>query len=151
MPADSLTIFEIAQQVARRHGVAELAEQMGKNVGTLYNKLNPADDNRHELTLRDVIQITTITNDNRIVEKLAAMRGLATFHVPTFRSYSDVDLLEALTGLAIENGHFQQAIGEGLADRRFSRAEWERVRAEALRLVGAVMETVSRLETMIDD
>lgn len=155
-PAD---VYEAAQLVCREYrepgaslaGVPLVAAKMGLPAGTLYNKLNPHESSHHKLTVQDLIQATVITRDLRVLKALAQTLGCACFELPNLAHVPDQALLELLTKVGAEQGEFFRAIHDGLADRRFTRREYTRVRREGFEAIAAIVEATARIEGLIDD
>lgn len=61
---------EACRTFAAKHNMTQLAAQLGMNVQTLRNKLNP--DQPHQLTALEICSLTDITEDPTIVDGLLA-------------------------------------------------------------------------------
>lgn len=61
---------EACRAFALKHNMAKLAEQVGMNVQTLRNKLNP--DQPHQLTAPEILSLTDVTEDPTLVDGLLA-------------------------------------------------------------------------------
>ena len=142
--------FEAFRVVAYTHGVERLANRLGMNRGTLYNKCDADVESHHQPTLRDVIAVTRESGDMRVLDSLNRLFNRASFDV-TPGPVSDQALLELLCVVASEKGQMHRALMDGLADAKFSDADYRLVRAEAFDLISAVMAFVQRLEGLVDD
>ncbi len=151
-------VFEAARRVAYEYrdsdtgetGVPALAAKLGMPPGTLYNKLNLHESAHHKLTLSDVVQMTAATRDLRTLKALNHTFGCVCFEVPNLAHVSDEALLELVLKVGMQQGEFFRAIEDGLSDRKFSRAEYERIRQEGLDAIGAIVEATARVEGLID-
>jgi hypothetical protein len=143
--------FEAFREVCYAFGIPELARELGMRAGTLYNKADADPDSHNQPTLRDVVLVTRLTDDYRVLDALEEMFGRAAFDVGHMDQKSDQALLDLLTRLGKETGDFHGALNRALADRRFTRDEFNQVRAEAFHMVSALMTLVGRLEGIVDD
>lgn len=145
-------VFEAFRQAVLLSGdVPALAARMGLRPGTLYNKAEAGDDTHNQPTLRDVVLVTEITGDLRVVEALAATFGLACFDTQARARTTDEELLTLLADMGAEHGEFHAALAEGLRQRRFAPEQLGRIRAEAMDVVAALMTLLQRLEDYVDD
>lgn len=144
-------VFEAFRQMVMLSGdVPGLASRMGYRTGTLYNKADAGDETHNQPTLRDVVLATEITGDLRVVEALARTFGRATFDAARFASTSDEDLLTLVSDMGREVGEFHGALGEALRAQRFSAEALQRLNAEGLDIVSALMTLLQRLEGYVD-
>jgi len=144
-------VFEAFRQAVMLTGdVPALAGRMGLRPGTLYNKAEAGDDTHNQPTLRDVVLVTEITGDTRVVEALAGTFGLATFDTSNTAAATDEELLTLLASVGAENGEFCTALTTGLRSQRFSPEQLAHIRGEALDVVAALMTLVHRLEGYLD-
>lgn len=141
--------FEAFRLVAYAYDVKRLADRLGMNRGTLYNKCDADVDSHHQPTLRDVIAITRETQDMRILESLNRLFDRASIDMRP-GPVSDEALLELLLRVSSEKGQMAQALRSGLADKQFCHADYMAVRAEAFDLINAVLDFVQRLEGLVD-
>ena len=143
---------EAFRVVVHEYGVKDMAAELMCKLGTLYNKCDADEEGRHQPTLRDVVNVTRISGDPRILESLNRMFGRCCFDASTEGvSYSDAAILELLCQVSSEKGHLFQALRDGLSDGRWSRDDMAAVRAEAFDLFRAVQVLMVRLEGLIDD
>ena len=148
----ALDVFEAFHQAVILSGdVPGLAARMGVRPGTLYNKAEAGDDSHNQPTLRDVVLVTEITGDMRVVQALAATFGLATFDTTAQAQATDEELLTLLADMGAETGQFHAALAEGLRKQRFSLAQMAHIRREAMDVVAALMTVLPRLEDYVDD
>lgn len=143
--------YEAFRRVCYEYGVQSLANQLGMKVGTLYNKADADSESHNQPTLRDLMLVTRLTGDTRVLDALDEMFGRAAFDVDQHREASDDALLEILCRLGTEHGELHAAIGAALKDHKFTVAELQRVRGEAFDVVSALMTLVVRLEGLIDE
>lgn len=142
--------YEAFRQLVYLFGVEDLARLMGYKTGTLYNKADADAESHHQPTLRDVVLATELTGDYRVLDSLDEMFGRAAYDVRYMGNTSDEALLELLAKLGKEHGEFHAALHKALIDRKFTRDEFNHIRAEAFDTVSALMTVVSRLEGLID-
>lgn len=148
---DPCNPFEAFRAVVYAAGVEKLAGRMGVPAGTLYNKANLHDESHHKPTLRDVVLVSQLTHDHRVLHALAHTLGEVCFAVPDLSGVSDTALLEAVTRIGIEGGEFHAALARGLDDGQFTRREYQRLRLEALEWMGAIAEAVARVEGLVHE
>lgn len=156
-PALRSDVFEVAQAIARdyvdrstgREGVQALAGKMGAPAGTLYNKLNPHESSHHKLTLQDVIQMTAITGDLRLLKALANTLGCVCFPVPNLHNVSDEALLELINSVGAEGGDFYRAVNVALGRKRPEPRDICRIHKEGLEFIGAIAEAMARTEGLL--
>lgn len=149
--AKAADVFEAFRQAVMLSGdVPALAARMGYRPGTLYNKADAGDDTHNQPTLRDVVLVTEITGDMRIVDALAGTFGRATFDTTAHTQASDEELLTLLADMGAETGEFHAALAKGLRERRFTPQVLGAIRGEALDIVAALMTLLHRLEDYVD-
>lgn len=141
---------EAFRQVVYAYGVKQMAAALLMNEGTLHNKCNADEDSHHKPTLKDVMHVTRVSGDTRILESLDRMFGRAGYDVAP-GEVSDMALLELLAKVASEHGAMNRALIDGLQDKAFSQAELQAVRAEAFDVINAVLCFVQRLEGLVDE
>lgn len=144
----SLDIAEAAHQVTQDYGVSELAALMAMPQSTLYNKANPNDMNA-QLTAAEVVVITSLTRDYRLIEALCRSVGGAFFMVPKLDHVADAELLSLFGKIAIEEGHMHQSIAKAFEDGRLRKDEFKMISVDLNHLHSAVAELGARLEGMI--
>ena len=142
--------FDAFRAVATAYGVKDLAERLSMKPGTLWNKVDADVESHHQPTLRDVIAVTRETRDMRILDSLNRLFDRAAYDV-TPGAASDAALLELLCNVGSDSGELHAAVARALKDGRFSVAELQCVRTEALDLVSAVLAFVQRLEGLVDE
>lgn len=71
-----MDVLDAAYKTAQNHrgGVADLAERMRINAGTLQHKLNP-NNSTHHLTLREAVQLQAVSGDVAILRAMAQQLG----------------------------------------------------------------------------
>lgn len=144
-------VFQAFRELVYLQGVERLAPLMGYRPGTLYNKADASDDSHNQPTLRDVLLVTQITGDMRVLEALCETFGRAAYDCASHENTSDEALLELLANLGAESGDFHRELAVGLKDRRFTEEQLRRIRGEAFDLVSALMTLVHRLEGYVDE
>lgn len=148
---DHANPFEAFRQLVYLHDVKNLAAHLGMKLGTLYNKADADVHSHNQPTLRDVVALTQLTGDFRVLDALNEMFGRAAFDVSPHVQVSDSALLELLTTLGIENGDFHKALHDALVDGKFSKAELQAIRGAAFDMVSALMTAVHRAEGLLDE
>jgi hypothetical protein len=143
--------FEAFRQLVYTFGAIDLAQQMGVNPGTLYNKADADADTHHQPTLRDVMLATRLTGDMRVLDAMNESFGRAAFDVKPLAHVSDEALLELFLTLGKEVGEFHSAARAALMERNFNAQSLNSIRAEAFDLVSALMTLVTRLEGLLDE
>jgi hypothetical protein len=144
-------VFQAFREVVYMAGVERLAPLMGYRPGTLYNKADASDDSHNQPTLRDVLLVTQITGDMRVLDALCETFGRAAYDCASHEGTSDDALLELLANLGAESGEFHRELASGLKERRFTEAQLRRIRGEAFDVVSALMTLVHRLEGYVDE
>jgi hypothetical protein len=150
-PPRPLSPFEAFKHLVYLYGVEWLASRLGYKVGTLYNKADADADSHHQPTLRDVVLTTELTGDMAVLDSLEAMFGRVAMDVAGMADVSDDSLLELIAKHAKENGEFYGAVHAGMQAKRFTRDQYNRIRAEAFEVVSAVMTLTRRAEGLIDE
>lgn len=152
-------IYEAAYRVAHdyvdagdstKRGVPALAAKTGVPVGTLYNKLNYNESTHHKLTLADVVLISVITGDARILRAFACTLGQVCFPLPKLQHVCDAALLELIIKIGAEGGDFYREINRGLSGKAFTKAQYQKVLKEGHEFIAAIAEAMARLEGLID-
>ncbi|AMP13694.1 phage regulatory CII family protein [Collimonas pratensis] len=128
-----------------------MAAKIGMPAGTLYNKSNLNDSSLHKPSLAEAVLVQVISSDTRIVEAMAHVLGGLFVRIPTIDAVSDAALLEMITEIHVQSGRYHAEIKEALADGKFSRDEHVRIYKQALKFIRAVLESVQRIEGMVDE
>lgn len=146
-------VFDAFNRVVHDYkpGVAKLASRMAMSPGVLYNKANNNESAHHKPTLGDAVLASLATGDHRILHAFAATVGEVCFPLPDYSAVSDAALLELINRIGSEGGDFYRAINDGMGDRSYSRADHDRVKAEAHEFITAICEALARLEGLIDE
>lgn len=139
---------QAAHDVVSDYGVANLAALLGMPVSTLYNKANPNDTNA-QFTAPEVVQITAITRDKRMIQAQCRGAGGSFYSLPQLDHVADAALLEICSRIAIEEGHMHQEITKAFADGKLARQEYERIHKEISDLHGVIAELDARLAGMV--
>lgn len=155
MPAktevDHANPFEAFRRLVYLHDVPRLAPQLGMKAGTLYNKADADTDSHNQPTLRDVVALTRLTGDTRVLDALNEMFGRAAFDAVPQADASDEALLELITRMGSESGQFHAAVRHALVSKKFTVSDLQSIRAEAFDLVSALMTLVVRVEGLLDE
>lgn len=143
-------VFDAFRLAVLAQDVPELAGRMGTTPGTLYNKAEANDESHNKPTLRDVVLLTEITGDMRVIEALADTFGHALFDV-SGDTTTDEELLTLLADMGAEHGEFHRALATGLRARRFTPDAYRAIRSAALDTVAALMTLTHRLQFYVDE
>lgn len=143
--------FQAFRDVCYLYGVDDLADALGMKRGTLYNKADADVDSHNQPTLRDVINVTRVTLDHRVLESLDRMFDRAGFDVKPLSVCSDEALLELLCNVGKEKGELCTAVHRALKAERFTPEHLQRIRAEAFDVVAELMAFLQRLEGLVDE
>lgn len=147
----AVNVFEAFRQLVYLQGVDKLAPLMGMRPGTLYAKADASDESHNQPSLRDVVMLTQITGDMRVLDALNETFNRAAFDCSEAANTSDADLLQLLADMGAESGEFHRALAEGLGEKRFTRKRLDVIRAEGLDIVAALMTLLQRLEAYVDE
>ena len=143
-------IDKAIQDVARNfEGQARgLAKSMGlKSPGAFSNKVNPF----HEscINIRDLIRMTEVTQDLRIIKALAEHFDLVTLPVPQVEdSVSDMELLQAWAEWEVQRGEIVDLIKKALEDGKVVHNELRQIEKEIVEDFEKAMQLLSRLEQL---
>ncbi|TCS35817.1 phage regulatory protein CII [Paucimonas lemoignei] len=144
-------VHEAFRAVVYDYGVPEMAAVLGMPVGTLYNKCNLNETTIHKPNLGESVLVSVVSGDHRIAEALSQTLGGLHLRLPKLEGVSDAALLEMVAEIHIRAGHFHFEIKEALKDGKFSREEHAEIKKKALQFITAVLETVKRIEGMVDE
>ncbi|MDP1886630.1 phage regulatory CII family protein [Polaromonas sp.] len=136
--------------VVHGYGVEAMANALLMVEGTLHNKCNADEDSHHKPTMQDVVNVTRVSGDHRILESLDRMFNRAGYDLNA-GPVSDEALLELLCRVNSESGAMHHALHKGLAQDDFSLNDLYLVRSEAFDLINAVLNFVQRLEGLVDE
>jgi len=139
-----------AQQLVQGFGTRPLAALMQIGESTLYNKANP-NDLGAQLTGPEIIQITLLARDTQVIEAMCRAVHGAFYTLPTFTGIADEHLLEMFARMSRGESELQTAIVEAFADRKITRAEFERIERFGTDLHGIVAEIVARIGAMVSE
>lgn len=137
------------REVCRSYGIKEMAAQLLMAEGVLQNKCHTDEDSHHKPTMADVVNVTRISGDTRILESLDRMFGRAGYElVPG--PVDDAALMELLCRIGTEKGAMYAALQRGLKDKRFCIDNFREVKGEAYDVISAVLDFIQRLEGLVD-
>lgn len=149
-PACPIDVHEAFRAVVHDYDVAKMAAKLGMPAGTLYNKANLNESSAHKPSLGDAVLVQVISGDTRIVEAIAHTLGGVFVKLPRVQAISDTALLEMVADISIKNGQFHGELKAALEDGKFSRDEHFAIHQRALTYITSILETVSRIEGMVD-
>jgi len=147
-----MDVFEAAYRVAhdfRPDGAVGLARRLGKNPGTLLNKLNPHQETHH-LTLGEAVAMSIAAGDVRIAQAFAWEVGGVFVRLPQPAGASDLELLTLMLQRDVSGGRFAQMVEQCLEDGRISARDWQAIRDAGVTYVSAFMALMQRFEGMSD-
>lgn len=150
-PASPTDVHEAFRSVVHDYDVAQMAAKLGMPAGTLYNKANLNESSAHKPSLGDAVLVQVIASDTRIVEAMAHTLGGVFVRLPTVQAISDVALLEMVADISIMNGRFHGELKAALEDGKFTKDEHLAIHQRALTYIASILETVNRIEGMVDE
>lgn len=142
-------VYAWVDPITRDHGVEAVAARMGMPAGTLYNKLNLHEENYNKLSVRDLIQICTITGAVAIVQSFCRSFGCVCFPVPNLSGVTDEALLELITNIGAEGGDFYRAVNAALARKHCAAKDIAIVHKEGMEFIGAIAEAMERTKGLL--
>ncbi len=146
---NKVNVQESLRSVAYSHGIDRLANVMGLQQGTLYNKLNPNDSSaHHKIALSEFIQIMVTTGKFDPLERLCALMGGAFFPLPNFEDLSDSALLDIVNKVHIHGGQAHKAMHTALDDGMVTMEEAKVCDEAFLKWLSAILELRSRFNGM---
>lgn len=137
------------REVVRTYGVKEMAAQLLMTEGVLQNKCHTDEDSHHKPTMADVVNVTRVSGDTRILESLDRMFGRAGYEIVP-GPVDDSALMELLCRIGTEKGAMYAALQKGLHDKRFCLDDYRAVKGEAYDVISAVLDFIQRLEGLVD-
>ena len=142
---DAMDPVDAAFQIAQSHpgGVANLAQRMGMNAGTLQNKLNP-NNTTHHLTLKEAVALQVVANNAAILQAMAAQLGFACSRATPDQAGGDpVEMFMHLQG---EFAELVRAAAEPLKrGDAVTRTEIRRIEYQANEAIAAIGHLVATL------
>jgi hypothetical protein len=107
-------------------GLPALARRMGVHEQVLRNKVCPTTDS-HKLNLREAVAMMDLSNDDRILEVLAELRGytLSRKELPDAAS-----IVEAVLSTNTEQGDVSRAIRDAISDGKITEQERSAITAQ---------------------
>lgn len=132
------------------YGVEKLAAMMNMSRGTLYNKCNCNDNenNHNKPTGAELVLVTLLTGDKRIVQAFSRTVGGVYYEFPDFSSLTTDALMVHILKIAHENGDFHRAIERATALDGISRQEYAAIEKEGHELIAAILESLVRMKEM---
>lgn len=138
-------IQEAFYNVVRDYGVAKLAQELGMPVGTLYNKANI--NSCHRPTLAEIIAITNISDDKRIVKAFARAVGGVCYSWPDTSDLSVDALLLRIIKTQAKGADFYKAVHAALeSDNKISQKEYVAIEHYAFGWIEELLETMAFIE-----
>jgi len=143
-------VHEAFRAICHDYDVAKMASLLSTPAGTLYNKCNLNESSPHKATLADAMLVQIIASDHRLVEAMAFTLGGAFVKLPKPAVISDQALLDMVCEISIESGRFHGELRDALADGKFTAAEHDAIHQRALVYIQKILESVGRIQGMVD-
>ncbi|MCW5625962.1 MAG: phage regulatory CII family protein [Burkholderiales bacterium] len=150
-PEALVDVFEAFRALVHEAGVPALAARMGMPPGVLYNKANPNESTHHTPTLRDVVLVSTLTQDHRVLHALAHTLDHVAIPVPDLVHVADDALLDLVAKTHDEQGQFFALMRLALGDGAVTQGELRHLRRESMEWIAAIVELVARLEGLVGE
>lgn len=144
----SSTVFDAAYRLAHEFpagGAMGLARVLGQHPGVFLNKINPAQE-RHRLSLNDVVAMSVASGDARIVQALCWVMGGFFVARPSSSGSSDLELLTLWLQKKQKDGVFAGVVERCYADGDISEADWQEIRAAGMLFMGSFLDLLYRFE-----
>jgi len=119
-----------------RGGLTALAAMMATNYDTLQKKISVANATHH-LTLKEFEEVATITDDARVDEAYARMRGKVIFKPRPVPATNDA--LKALGYMLAAEGAFVGSLHDGVEDNVWEPAEVEKLEHHGMKVICEVL------------
>ncbi len=129
-------VMAAAYELGHQHNISEIARQIGKSPVVMANKLNP-DCDSHHLTLGEAVAITELTDDNKILNAWAQLRGKLLVDMPE-GAVNDEDLADQVMMVQAVFGQMMRVIHDARKDGvidRIEQADIEQIGTEAAQMV----------------
>lgn len=140
-----------AASITDDHNISQLAKLMGKNEKTLAAKLNNDHEyDGHHLHLAEVIAITELTNDERILKAWATSRGKALVALPT-AGITDDELSDLLLSVQESVGMLSGAIKQSRVTGVIQEADYARVNKATLISIELLLQLDAEIKAMVRD
>lgn len=133
-------------------GPEKLAAMMSMKLGTLYNKANCNDNeqNHNKPTGQELMLVTLLTGDKRIVQAFSRTVGGVYIDLPDLSQLTTDALMAHILKIAHENGDFHRAIERATEKDGISKAEYAVIHREGHELIAAILECLVRMKEMSD-
>ncbi|WP_176314826.1 phage regulatory CII family protein [Burkholderia vietnamiensis] len=147
-----MNILDAAHSVALDYpgGCESLAPRLGMSAQVLRNKVN-TNNETHHLTLKNAVDMTEKTDDDRILETWARERGYALVKIPSPENCSDGEIVELMAKTWETNGEIGKEIIRTFEDNRVERHEVVRIQERTWKHFQVLLGLVSRIEGMAED
>ena len=146
---DTMDPVDAAFQIAQSHpgGVANLAQRMGMNAGTLQNKLNP-NNTTHHLTLKEAVMLQVAANNAAILQAMAAQLGFTCSRATPDQAGGDP--VEMFMRLQSEFAELVRAAADALqGNGAVNRNELRRIEYQANEAIAAIGHLVATLRARL--
>ncbi|WNO60420.1 phage regulatory CII family protein [Rheinheimera sp. MMS21-TC3] len=140
-----------AASITDDHNISALAKLMGKNEKTLAAKLNNDHEyDNHHLHFVEVIALTELTDDERILKAWATSRGKALINLPT-SNLTDDELSDLLLSVQESVGVLSGAIRASRANGVISESAYAGVNKATLVSIELLLQLDAEIKAMVRD
>jgi hypothetical protein len=131
-------------------GVPALAIRMGCSQNVLNKKVNPQVDT-HKPTLRESVNIQTLSNDFRVLQAMAHELNHVALQLPVDIELGDMGLLDAYLQTAEANGQLSIDFRVAWADGSISRAEFNKLKDDTHELIAKQLAFLAEIERVVKE
>ena len=131
-------------------GVQAVANRTGENAGTLFNRVDPAQE-RHHPTVRGLLSWMLTADDYQALFALASACHFGCYHLGDFSDCSDMELLDLVLNLSDRRGRLDQIIKEAFADNVLTAKEFQRIDKAMDNAIRANLELKTRLKALVQE
>lgn len=97
------------------------------------------------------LQMQAFSGTTHFAQAVAHESGGIFLEMPHFAGVADMELLDAYTDLVADEGQFAKDFRDALADRKISRAEFERLRDDIRAQQHHEAALLARVESLVED
>ncbi|BAO88946.1 phage regulatory CII family protein [Caballeronia cordobensis] len=146
-----MNILDTLHAVAHDYkgGCESLAPRIGMSAAVLRSKVNPNTET-HKASLMEVVNITEMADDDRVLEAWARERGYALVKMPVVETSNDAAIVELMGEAWATHGEVGQEICKTLEDKRVKADEVDRVEKRIYRHAQVLFNISSRLRGMAE-
>lgn len=129
-------------------GLTALAAIMSINYDTLQKKVSVGNETHH-LLLKEFEEVVNVTNDDRIDEAYARMRGKVIFKPRPVPATNDA--LKALGYMLASEGAFVGSLHDGVEDNVWEPAEVEKLEHHGMKVICEVLAIMAGARQAMED